>query len=58
VTTTTDSLLHDFARSNDRHLEAARRTIAPEVQEPKKAGSTPPPENTVTAGGEKPKEVK
>lgn len=29
MTTNTDSLLSDFARSNDRHREAARKTIAP-----------------------------
>ena len=58
MTTTTDSLLADFARSSDRHREAARKTIAPEVREPKKYRSTPTPDLASMPAGEKRKDVK
>jgi cysteine sulfinate desulfinase/cysteine desulfurase-like protein len=58
MTANTDSLLHDFGRSNDRHAEAARKKIAPEIQKPKSVGGILSPETAGTADAEKPKEVK
>lgn len=58
MTINTDSLLHDFGRSTDRHIEAARAKIAPGVRDPKNAGDRPSPEKPVTAGTNETEEVK
>jgi hypothetical protein len=55
MTTNTDSLLSDFGRSTDRHLESARLKIAPKPQAPQIPSGTVPPVLEMTAEMEKPK---
>lgn len=58
MTTSFDSLLADFGRHTDRHLESARLKIAPEIVKAPKAPGALSPEPSMTPAAEVRKDVK